>query len=186
MVDETISALRSLQRAGKARFIGITGFPLGIYKAVMSRVQVDVVLSYCHYSLNNTSLDRIACLFEEHKVGVVNASPLSMGLLTSAGPPSWHPASEEIKGACAQAARYCDEQGADLASLALQFAISNSAVHTTLVGMATRDEVERNVAATAVEPSPSLLEAVQQILSPVRDRSWSAPGQKIKDEEFSG
>lgn len=34
---------------------------------------------------------------QEKGVGVINASPLSMGLLTEQGPPAWHPASDEIK-----------------------------------------------------------------------------------------
>lgn len=36
-------------------------------------------------------------LIQEKGVGVINASPLSMGLLTEQGPPTWHPASDEIK-----------------------------------------------------------------------------------------
>jgi len=30
-------------------------------------------------------------------VGVITASPLSMGLLTENGPPEWHPAPSELK-----------------------------------------------------------------------------------------
>jgi L-galactose dehydrogenase len=46
-----------------------------------------------------------------------------MGLLTSAGPPEWHPAPPELKAACAAAAAYCASQGQDIAKLALQFAV---------------------------------------------------------------
>jgi hypothetical protein len=57
------------------------------------------------------------------KVGIISASPLSMGLLTPQGPPEWHPAPPELKQAAAAAADYCKAQGMDIAKLALQFAV---------------------------------------------------------------
>ncbi len=43
---------------------------------------MDAVLSYCHYSLNDTSLSALLPYLEQRGVGVINASILSMGLLT--------------------------------------------------------------------------------------------------------
>ena len=43
---------------------------------------VDTVLSYCHYSLNDMTLASLLPYLEEKSVGVINASILSMGLLT--------------------------------------------------------------------------------------------------------
>lgn len=57
------------------------------------------------------------------QVGIISASPLSMGLLTPQGPPAWHPAPPELKQAAAAAADYCKAQGLDIAKLALQFAV---------------------------------------------------------------
>lgn len=57
------------------------------------------------------------------QVGIISASPLSMGLLTPQGPPAWHPAPPELKEAAAAAADYCRGQGLDIAKLALQFAV---------------------------------------------------------------
>src|SRR6266567_2515742 len=42
---------------GKARFIGITGYPLRVFREVSDRTHVDTILSYCHYCLNDTSLE---------------------------------------------------------------------------------------------------------------------------------
>lgn len=61
-------------------------------------IQVDSILTYCHYALNNTSLRDILPFLKEHNVGIINASALSMGLLTRQGPPDWHPAPKVIKG----------------------------------------------------------------------------------------
>lgn len=57
------------------------------------------------------------------QVGIISASPLSMGLLTPQGPPEWHPAPPEVKEAARAAADYCRDQGTDLAKLALQFSV---------------------------------------------------------------
>lgn len=83
-MNETIPALVKLKEAGKARFIGITGLPLGIFSYVLDRVPpgtLDVVLSYCHYCVNDTSLGDLVPYLKTKGVGIINASPLSMGLL---------------------------------------------------------------------------------------------------------
>ena len=46
---------------------------------------VDVILSYCHNSLNDSTLVDELPYFTEKGVGVISASPLSMGLLTKVG-----------------------------------------------------------------------------------------------------
>jgi len=56
VVNETIPALRQIQKQGKARFVGITGYPLKIFDTILSSTEVDTILSYNHYSLNDTTL----------------------------------------------------------------------------------------------------------------------------------
>lgn len=65
---------------------------------------VNVLLSYCHLSLNNSTFATYAKpLRERAKVNqLVTASPLTMGLLTP-NPPSWHPAPAELKEAAERA-----------------------------------------------------------------------------------
>lgn len=43
---------------------------------------VDTVLSYCHYSLNDQTLGDMVPYLQGKGVGIINASALSMGLLT--------------------------------------------------------------------------------------------------------
>lgn len=45
--------------------------------------------------------------FKERGVGVINASAIGMGLLSTRGPAVWHPAQQDIKDACNQAALFC-------------------------------------------------------------------------------
>ncbi|KAF7056941.1 hypothetical protein CFC21_064302 [Triticum aestivum] len=100
IVNETIPALQKIKESGKARFIGITGLPLSIFTYVLDRVppgSVDLVLSYCHYGINDTALVDLLPYLKSKGVGVISASPLAMGLLTDNGPPEWHPAPEQLK-----------------------------------------------------------------------------------------
>lgn len=56
-------------------------------------------------------------------MGIISASPLSMGLLTQRGPPTWHPAPPEVQEACGKAAAYAGSQGVDISKVALQYSV---------------------------------------------------------------
>lgn len=172
VVSETIPALRLLQERGKVRFVGVTGLPLSIFRHVLDHTEVDTVLSYCRYCLNDTSLESLLPDLRERRVGIINASPLSMGLLSNRGAPAWHPASCEIRNACAQAAAFCRSQGSDIARLALQFSTSNPEIATTLVGTGSPANLARNVQWISEPLDPVMLSAVLQILEPVHNLTW--------------
>jgi len=173
IVEVTLPALERVRAAGKARFIGITGLPLKFFREVAARAPVDTVLSYCRYSLNNTSLATLLPWLHERGIGVISASPLSMGLLTQDGPPAWHPAPPEVKDACARAAAHCRSRGVDIARLALQFSVAQEGIATTLVGMAHAEHVEKNAAWLAEPLDGELLAEVQAILAPIQGRAWA-------------
>lgn len=172
IINETVPALRRVVESGKARFVGITGLPLKVFREVASRVEVDTILSYCRYSLNDTALEPFLPWLEERQIGIISASPLSMGLLTKRGSPDWHPAPDEVKEACRHAARHCERKGASLEKLAVQFSVRNRDIATTLVGTSKAENIEQN-ALWITEPLDELLLAeVQQILAPVQNRAW--------------
>lgn len=172
IVAETLPALERVQKQGKARFIGITGYPLPILRDVAARAPVDTILSYCHYCLNDTTLAPQLPGLAEQGIGVINASPLAMGLLTERGAPSWHPAPPELTAACRRAADACRRRGADIADLALRFSLSHPGLATTLVGTASVENLRRNVAAVGQPPDADLLAEVRAILAPVQDLTW--------------
>lgn len=99
IVTETLPALvRLREETKKFKFIGISGLPLAVFKYVLDRTDaVDVILTYCHNTLLDNSVSSMMDYFISKGVGVINASPTGMGLLTRAGPPAWHPAPPEIK-----------------------------------------------------------------------------------------
>jgi len=172
VVNETIPALRRLQETGKVRFVGITGLPLKAFEVVAEQTAVDTILSYCRYSLNDTALADKLPYFQQKGIGVISASPLSMGLLTNRGAPEWHPASTAVRAACAQAAAYCRAHGADIAQLALQFSLAHPGITTTMVGTADPENMVKNAQWAENPPDPELLAGVQAILAPIHNQTW--------------
>ena len=172
IVEETLPALRQVVQTGKARFVGITGLPLKVFREVIARAEVDTILSYCHYSLHDTTLQELLPFFDEHGIGIISAAPLSMGLLTARGAPPWHPAPAEIKAVCRKAAAFCQSKGASIEKLALQFSLANPHIATTLVGSSKAEEIERNVCWINEPLDEELLRAVEEIVAPVKDQSW--------------
>jgi len=176
VIKETLPALRKLKEDGLVRNIGVTGLPIKALHTITSQTEVDLILSYCHYHLADSSLTQYIPELQKDKIGVVNASILSMGLLTLAGPPSWHPAPQELKDKCKEAAQYCDDKGYDISKLAVKWALKNKDIATNLVGMAKPEEVLQNVA--TVENSEitadeeKILSEVAKILAPVHGTTW--------------
>lgn len=176
LVGETLPALEAVRAAGKARFIGVTGFPLPLFRTLLARAPrgaFDMVLSYGHYTLQNTTLAGLVPELQRAGVGIVNAAPLGMGLLTGRTQ-WWDPIQTAIAARCERAAARCRELGVDLPRLALQFAAAHPDFATTLVSMPTPREVTANVAAVADAPDPALVAEVQGILAPVRDLEWTS------------
>jgi L-galactose dehydrogenase len=174
IVGEAIPALQRLKKEGKIRFAGICGLPLALFEQMLPQADVDVIISYCHYSLNDTSLLGLLPLLKERGVGLVNASPISMGLLSTRGTPDWHPASAELKETCLRAARLVEERGEDIAKLAIQFSTAEERIPTTLVSTANPANIARNAAWTDEPMDPELLSEVLDVLKPVHNETWNS------------
>ncbi len=176
IVDETLPALLELKQAGRIGHIGITGLPLKIFPAVIDRVPagtVETILSFCRYELNDSSLATLLPYFAERGIGVINAAPTGMGLLTARGVPTWHPATPAMVEGARRAVDYCRSVGADIVKLALQFSIADPRIATTLVGTANPENIRRNVA-YADEPVDFMLMAkVLEILNPIHNHNFT-------------
>lgn len=180
-----LPALEQLRREGHVRNIGVSALPLSALRKLFSLAKKDergregtpdLCLSYCRSNLLDSSFDQLLQpeLASKH-VGCINASPLAMGLLTNAGPPSWHPAPQSVKDACGNAARHTD----NLAGVALRSCIQRTRASCTLVGMRSRDEVDSNIDAAIEALSGKWqselahsLSGVETELDPVRGMTW--------------
>ena len=121
IVDETLPALRRQQELGKVRFVGISGYPMNIFKFILGQTDLDVALSYNHYTLQNTMFADLVPFLKEKDVGIINAAPFSARLLSNSPLPAWHKATPEVREICRRASELCEKNGSDIAKLALQF-----------------------------------------------------------------
>jgi L-galactose dehydrogenase len=172
LVEETLPALHKLKRQGKVRRIGITALPLKAIQRVLDETSADTIHSYCHFCLTNTTLVQLFPRLLEERVGIINAAPLGMGLLTEKGPPKWHPAPAQTREVCARAVEHCRKKKASLPRLALQFASSHRDIATTLVGTSDAKKIKESVKCLEQPLDQSLLAEVQDILTPIRNRIW--------------
>jgi L-galactose dehydrogenase len=170
---ETAAALQKLKQAGKCRFIGMSGYPLGVLRRAIERCPLDVVISYAHFTLQNQRLlAELMPVAERHGVGVLNASPLCLGLLTEGGPPDWHPAPPQLRIVAREAARLCRQRDVDIAFLGMQFCFSEPRIASTITGTAKAAELEMNLQALETPIDPTLLLDIQEVLAPLRNVSW--------------
>jgi len=173
IIEETLPAMFKLKKKGKIRFIGITGYPLTLLKEIAETQEIDTILSFCRYNLLDTTMDDILTPVVKKKgVGLINASPLHMRALTKKGAPSWHPAPEKVLQVAKEATQFCQERGANISDLALQFAFSHEYVAVTLVGMSKVKHVQANLSNVGVNPDPDLLKKVRKIIQPVANVYW--------------
>jgi aryl-alcohol dehydrogenase-like predicted oxidoreductase len=170
IVNETIPALRKIQKQGKVRFIGFSGYPQKIFRTICDQVEVDCVLNYNQYTLQNTRFaDETIPYLKSKGIGVMNAGPFSARLLTNAALPVWLKEPENVRVAARRAAEHCAARGAEIAKLALQFSLSNPDITTTVAGSANPQNI-RNWAKWAQEPlDKELLAEVLEIFKPVKN-----------------
>ncbi len=176
VAGETLPALAELKREGVVGHVGITDLQPENLKWVIEHTEegmVESVLNFCHYCLNDDLLLDYLDFFEEHGVGVINASPLSMGLLSRRGTPDWHPAPQSLKDACKRAADYCAQQGYPIEQLAVQYATSlNPRIATTLFSSANPANVRKNVDYVNQPADLGLVEAVKRIIGDQQRVRW--------------
>lgn len=172
IIHETLPALEKMRQSGKVRFVGITGLPLKIFTQVLKSASIDTILSYCRYTLFDTSLLDIVPELEQKGVGIMSAAPISMGLLSHRPAPAWHPAPPAIRQACAQAAAFCRSKNVDIAKLAIQFAVAEKRIATTIVGTANPENFRKNARWVAEPLDHELLAQVRNLLKPIENQTW--------------
>lgn len=176
IVNETLPALHRLKESGKVRHVGITGLPLENFKFIIERVtpgMVEVILTFCHYTLQDDSLLDYLEYLKKYNIGIINASPLGMGLLTERGVPEWHPAGPEIIQACHRAAQFCHEHGIKIEKLAIQFSTRFKDIPTTLVSTANPARIIQNIKWAEEPIDEEIVQHVLNILKPVQRKTWN-------------
>lgn len=126
VINETIPTVQQIVQSGKARFMGVTGYPLKPLADCIetSPLKLDMVLSYARLTMFDDTLNQFLPLFkvlnrtlqvqlnnsikfQKHNLGIVNAAVNGLGLLTNLGERQWHVATTLIKQTCAEARNLC-------------------------------------------------------------------------------
>ncbi len=169
IIEETLPALRKQVTQGKVRFIGVSGYPMKMFKYVLERADIDVILTYNHYTLQNDMALELVPLCQAKGVGLMNAAPFSARLLTGATLPVWHKATPQVREVARQAAEHCRSRGVDIAQLALQFSLANPDFTTCISGSASPQRVAEWLRWAELPLDTQLLREVQQILQPIHN-----------------
>ena len=170
IVDETLPAMQKVRDQGKVRYLGFSGYPQKIFRFVIEQMEVDCVLNYNQYTLQNTRFaEETVPWLKERGVGAMNAGPFSARLLTNSPLPVWLKEPEEVKVAARRAAAICAERGVDIAQLALQFSIAHPDLSTTIAGSANPKNIAKWAQWASTPMDNELLEEVRAVFAPVKN-----------------
>ncbi|KAI9592910.1 NADP-dependent oxidoreductase domain-containing protein [Syncephalis fuscata] len=202
VLDEALPALFELKEQGLIGRVGISGYPLDVLLSIAEKQAarnqpLDILLSYCHYTLQSTLLKEYSPRFRATGISrIINASPLSMGLFRDADPPEWHPASQELRQTARHCAALCHEQGCSIADIALYFSMQFTGADTIIVGCSTPEELDCALDRFMEIHGPnqsaihsfgtnnngydkahytSCLKQIQLLLAPYHNVSWASP-----------
>ncbi len=169
IVDETLPALREQVTAGKVRHIGVSGYPMKMFRYILDHADIAVILTYNHYTLQNDMALELLPICEQKNVGIINAAPFSARLLSDAPLPPWHKATPEVREAAKAAADHCRSRGTDIAKLALQYSIAHPGFASCVTGSANPQRVSQWLQWIEEPLDTALVEEVKQILKPVHN-----------------
>ena len=200
-IDETVSALSDLVRAGKIRYWGTSTFPAAdIVEAQWSAQSVGGIAPHCEqppYSIFCRGIERdVLAVCQRYSMGVLTWSPLSGGWLTgkythaspapagSRGATSVdhfdanNPAKLDAVDALAALAA---DAGLSLTHLALAWNVEHPAVTAALIGPRTEEQIDDLLGAAEVRLDRDTLDRIDAIVAPgvdlnPADRGWDPPG----------
>jgi len=144
--------LQRMHKEGLVRFIGLGVRQHEFHRIAIETGVVDVILTYLDYNLiRQTAAESLLPFAAERDIGVINGSPIAMGLLAGIEP---DPASRPPDGQKAYRLwKWAQDNNLNLLNLALQFCLRQPLIHINLTGSKNAKEVDQNFAA-ATTPVP--------------------------------
>jgi aryl-alcohol dehydrogenase-like predicted oxidoreductase len=202
-IDETLSALSDLIRAGKVRYIGSSTYPAHeVVEAqfiARDRGRERFVCEQPPYSILVRGIERdLLPVAEQYGMGVIPWSPLAGGWLSgkwrkgeknesrrSAMLPDRYdlsiPDNQRKLDAADALGTLADKHGVSLVHIAIAFVIRHPAVTAAIIGPRTMDQLESQLGAADLELSEEILDAIDEIVPPgvtlhEADRGYDPPG----------
>jgi aryl-alcohol dehydrogenase-like predicted oxidoreductase len=193
-LEETMQALTEVVRAGKARYLGFSEWPVDKIAEAMEMADVEhFVSSQPQYSMIWRGPERDVIPYSrDHGISQIVWSPLAQGILTGKykpgeAPPKDSRAAQESMNYFLGEDRLADtllervqqlgdvakELGVTTAQLALAWVLRESNVACAIVGASRPQQVEDNAAASGVELDPATLSRIDEILGD--SVAWEGP-----------
>lgn len=182
ILNETLPALEKVKKSGKAKMIGVTGYPIEPLNELIERstVQIDMVLCYTRGSLADQKLNEYLPKWKERGIFVVNASPLAMGLFRNDGPQPWHPANNDLKEKIKECIQMCNQRGHNISRIALRYAMENIAADIVLCGTARVKELEENILNAKTPLNEDEIKTMNDILDMLKGLSGHWEGRELE------
>jgi aryl-alcohol dehydrogenase-like predicted oxidoreductase len=187
-VEETLSALTDLVRAGKVRYIGSSTFPASYIVQAQWEAHGQYARFVCEqppYSMLVRGIEAdVLPTIERHGMGAIVWSPLAGGWLTGgyrkgAELPSstraeripWRydmslPGNQRKLEAADALGALADEAGIPLIQLAIAWAANHPAVTSAIIGPRTMEHLESQLPAGELELDDELLDRIDEIVPP--------------------
>jgi len=192
-LEETMGALDTAVRQGKALYVGISSYSAQRTReaaAILRRLGTPLLIHQPSYSLLNRWIEpELVAVLKEEGIGCIVFSPLAQGLLTDRylkgvpeGSRASHPGSmrpEMLTEANLAKIRALNEiaqrRGQTLAQMAVAWVLRDAVVTSALVGASSVEQLEQNVAALdRLEFSPDELKEIDRHATESGINIWAA------------
>jgi aryl-alcohol dehydrogenase-like predicted oxidoreductase len=187
-VEETLSALTDLVRAGKVRYIGSSTFPASQIVEAQWEAHGQYARFVCEqppYSILVRGIENdVLPTIDRHGMGAIVWSPLAGGWLSgryrrdaeltgpaSSARPSQRfdmslPGNQRKLEAAYALGELADEAGIPLVQLAIAWTLNHPAVTSAIIGPRTMEHLESQLGAWEIELGDDLLDAIDEIVPP--------------------
>jgi L-glyceraldehyde 3-phosphate reductase len=163
-IEETIGALDTLVRQGKALYVGISSYSAErtvVASAIARSLGTPLVIHQPAYSILNRWIeDGLTGALRQEELGAIAFTPLAQGLLTGRylgdgrGERSQHrsslpdkPLSPSTITALRSLNTIAEERGQTLAQMAIQWVLRDPVVASALIGASSTEQLDENIAA---------------------------------------
>lgn len=166
--DGALDELQRMREEGLIKFIGLGVRQHEFHKIAIETGVVDVILTYLDYTLlRQTANEWLLPFAAENDIGVINGSPIAMGLLSGVEPDvsasSAHLGTSDAERAH-RLYRWATDNDLNLLNLAIQFCFRQPRIAVSLTGSKNASEVEQNFAAATTPVPEEVWEQLQEFL----------------------
>lgn len=150
-----VEELKKLQKEGRIGHIGISGGPIAMMMDYVDTGEFEAVITHNRFTLLNTLAEPLIERASQNGLAVVNGAIYNGGILAKGadGFPYYvyETATKDVIERVRKLEKMCHDFNIPLPALALQFSLRNPNITSTVVGMSSPEEIDRNLELAEVE-----------------------------------